>query len=86
MKQKGTLRRLALGLHVSQNKFVTRIFFIFHKPLMIPTIHAGWPIHVDFIQKLPMFVSHIDIVVIHLTAVSSYIYQHDILIGFTELN
>ena len=53
---------------------------------MIPTIHAEWPIHVDFIQKLPMFVSHIDIVVIHLTAVSSYIYQHDILIGFTELN
>ena len=53
---------------------------------MIPTIHAEWPIHVDLIQKLPMFVSHIDILVMHLTAVSSYIYQDDILTGFSELN
>ena len=52
---------------------------------MIPTIHAEWPIHVDLIQKLPMFVSHIDIVVMHLTAVSSNIYQPDILIEFSEL-
>ena len=40
----------------------------------------------DMIQKLPMFVSYIYIAVMHLTAVSSYMYQHDILIGFSELN
>ena len=84
--QKETLHLLTLGLHVTQNKFVTRILLIFHKLLMIPSIPAEWPIHVESIQKLPMFVSHIDIVVIHLTAVSLYMHQHDILIGFLELN
>ena len=63
MKQKGTLHLLTLGLHVTQNKFVTRILFIFHKPLMIPTIPAEWLIHVDLIQKLPMFVSQHDILI-----------------------
>ena len=36
---------------------------------MIPVIPAGWKIHMDLIQKLPMFVSHMYIVVMHLTAV-----------------
>ena len=53
---------------------------------MMPTIPAEWPIYMEMIQKLPMFVSHMYIVVMHLTAVSSYMYQHDILIGFLELN
>ena len=42
--------------------------------------------YMEIIQKLPMFVSHMYIVVMHLAAVSSYKYQHDILIGFLELN
>ena len=53
---------------------------------MMPTIPAEWPMYMEMIQKLPMFVSHMYIVVMHLTAVSSYMYQHDILIGFIELN
>ena len=44
----------------------------------------------EMIQKQPMFVSHKYIVVMHLKAVSSYMYMymyhHDILIGFSELN
>ena len=72
MKQKGTLHQLTLGLHVmTQNKFVTRILFTFHKSLMIPAIPAEWPMFMDMIQKLPMFVSYIYIVVMHLKAVSS---------------
>ena len=81
MKQKGTLHLLTLGLHVmTQNKFVTRILFIFHKSLMMPTLLSEWPMYMEMIQKLPVFVSHMYIVVMHLTAVSSYMYQHDILI------
>ena len=53
---------------------------------MMPTIPAEWPMYMEMIQKLPMFVSHMYIVVMHLTAVSSYMNQHDILIGFLELN
>ena len=53
---------------------------------MMPTIPAEWPMYMEMIQKLPMFVSHMYIVVMHLTAVSSYMYQHDILIGFLESN
>ena len=53
---------------------------------MMPTIPAEWPIYMEMIQKLPMFVSHMYIVDVHITAVSSYRYQHDILIGFSELN
>ena len=53
---------------------------------MMPTIPAEWPMYMEMIQKLPMFVSHMYIVVMHLTAVSSYLYQHDILTGFLELN
>ena len=86
MKQKETLHLLTLGLHVTKNKFVTRGLFIFHKSLMMPTIPAEWPMYMEMIQKLPMFVSHMYIVVMHLTAVSSYIYQNDILIGFLEFN
>ena len=63
------------------NKFVTRILFIFHKSLMMLAIPAEWPMNMEMIQKLPMFVSHMYIVVMHLTAVSSNMYQHDILIG-----
>ena len=48
---------------------------------MMPAIPAEWPICMEMIQKLPMFVSHMYIVVMHLTAISSYMYQHDILIG-----
>ena len=40
----------------------------------------------EMIQKLPMFVSHMYILVMHLAAVSSYMYQDDILNGFSELN
>ena len=87
VKQKGTLHLLTLGLHVmTQNKFVTRILLIFHKSLMMPTIPAEWPVYMEMIQKLPMFVSHMYIVVMHVTAVTSYMYQHDILIWFSELN
>ena len=75
MKQKETLHLLTLGLHVmTQKKFVTRILFIFHKSLMIPATPAEWPMYMEMIQNLPMFVSHMYIVVMHLTAVSSYIY------------
>ena len=63
-----------------------RILFIFHKFLMIPAIPAEWPMYLEMIQKLPMFVSHMYIVDIHLTAVSLYMYQHNILVGFLELN
>ena len=83
----GTLHLLTLGPHVmTQKKFVTKILLIFHKSSMIPAIPAEWPVYLKMIQKLPMFVSHIHIVVMHLTAVSSYMCQHDILIGFSELN
>ena len=71
---------------MTQNKFVTRILLIFHKSSVIPAIPAEWPMYMEMIQKLPIFVSHIYIVVMHPTAVSSYMYQHDILIGFPELN
>ena len=42
--------------------------------------------YMEMIKKLPVFVSHMFIVVMLLTAVTSYMYQHDILIGFSELN
>ena len=73
---------------MTQNKFVTRILFIFHKSLMIPAISAEWSMYMEMIQKQPMFVSRTYIVVMHLTAVSSYMYMYhnDILIGFSELN
>ena len=71
---------------MTPNKFVTRILFLLHKSLMMPTIPAKLPVQVDLIQKLPMFVSHMYILVMHLAAVSSYMYQHDILNGFSELN
>ena len=61
------------------DKFVTRIFFIFHKSLMMTAIPAEWPMYMEMIQKLPLFVSHMYIVVMLLTAVSSYMYQHDVL-------
>ena len=69
---------------MTQNKVVTRILFIFHKSLMMPTIPAEWPMYMEMIQKLSMFVSHMYIVVMYLTALSSYMCQHDIL--FSELN
>ena len=78
MKQKKTLHLLTLGLLVTQNNFVTRVLFILHKPLMIPAIPAKWPMYMDLIQKLPLFVSHIYIAVMQLTALSSYMYQHDV--------
>ena len=87
MKQKGTLHPLTLGFHViTQNKFVTRILLIFHKSLMIPAIPAEWPMYMEMIQKLSVFVSHMHIAVVHITTVSSYTYQHDILIGFSKLS
>ena len=52
---------------------------------MMQAIPAEWPICIEMIQKLPMFVSHMYIAVMHITAVSSYMYQYDILIGFSEL-
>ena len=79
----GTLHLLSLGLHViTQHKFVTKILLIFHKSSMIPAIPVEWPVYLEMIQKLPIFVSHIYIVVMYLTAVSPYMCQHDILIGF----
>ena len=75
-----------LGLHVTQNKFVTRTLWIFHNFLMMSTIPAEWSMYMEMIQKLPMFVSHINIVVMYmyLTAVSSY--KTTNMIGFFELN
>ena len=53
----------------------------------MPTIPAELPMHLELIQKLLMFVSHMYIVFMHWTVVPSYnMYQHDILIGFSELN
>ena len=68
MKQKETLHLLTLGLHVTQDKFVTRILLKFHKSLMMLTILAEWPMYMEMIQKLLLFVSHMYIVVMHLTA------------------
>ena len=65
---------------------MTRILFKFRKSLTIPAILAKWPMYMEMIKKKPMFVSLMYIVVMHLTAVSSYMYQHDILIWFSELN
>ena len=48
--------------------------------IMMPTLLSEWPMYMEMIQKLPVFVSHMYIVVMHLTAVSSHMYQHDILI------
>ena len=42
--------------------------------------------HLELIKKPLMFVSHMYIVFMHWTAVPSDMYQHDILIGFSELN
>ena len=53
---------------------------------MMPTIPAELPMHLELIQKPLMFVSHMYIVFMHWTAVPSDMYQHDILIGFSELN
>ena len=53
---------------------------------MIPAIPAEWPMYMEMIQKLPLFVSHVYIIVMHPIAASSYMYQHDVLIGFSELN
>ena len=53
---------------------------------MIPAIPAEWLMHMEMIQKLPLFVSHMYIAVMHITTVSSYMYQHDILMGFSKLN
>ena len=53
---------------------------------MMSTIPAEWSMYMEMIQKLPMFVSHINIVVMYmyLTAVSSY--KTTNMIGFFELN
>ena len=76
-----------LGLHVTRNKFATRTLWTFHNSLMMSTIPAEWSMYMEMIKKLPMFVSHnLYIVVMQPTAVSLYKYQHDILIGFLELN
>ena len=48
--------------------------------IMMPTLLSEWPMYMEMIQKLPVFVSHMYIVVMHLTAVSSHMYQRDILI------
>ena len=68
VKQKETLHQLTLGFHVTQIKFVTRILFILHKSSMMPTIPAELPMHLELIQKLLMFVSHMYIVVMHLNS------------------
>ena len=47
---------------------------------MMPTLLSEWPMYMEMIKKLPVFVSHMYIVVMHLTAVSLHMYQHDILI------
>ena len=47
---------------------------------MIPAIPAEWPMYMEMIQELPVFVSHMYIAVMHTPTVSSYMYQHDILI------
>ena len=33
---------------------------------------TSWPLYMEMIQKLPMFVSHMYIVAVHITTVSSY--------------
>ena len=91
VKQKETLHLLTLGYPVTQNKVVTRILFIFHKFLIMPTIPAEWPIYLEMMKEQPVFVSSIIHVVLHTLysyVVSSYMYQveHDILIGFSELS
>ena len=66
MKQKETLHLLTLGLHVTQDKFVTRILVIFHKCPTMPAIPAESPMYMDLIQKLPSFVSYIEVLHIQL--------------------
>ena len=70
MKQKETLLLLTIGLHViTQNEFVTRILLIFYKSLMMPTTPAEWSMYIEMIQKLPMFVSHMYIAVVHCSCI-----------------
>ena len=55
----GNLHLLIVGLHVlTQNKFVTKTLFIFHKSVKMPIVQAKWPMDLEMIQKLPMFVSY----------------------------
>lgn len=75
--QKETLHPLILGLHVAQNKFVTKVLLIFHKSLMIPAIPAEWPMYMDMIQKLPMFVSYIVVVLYTFVASLNHILTCD---------
>ena len=59
MEQKETLHLLIVELHVmTQNKFVTRTLFIFHKSVKMSAIPAKWPMDLEMIQKVPMFVSY----------------------------
>ena len=68
----GTLHLLTLGFHVTQNKFATRKLLIFHKCSTMPSISAEWPMYMDLIQKLPLFVSFIAVRSAY-TAVASYL-------------
>lgn len=59
MEQKETLHLPIVGLHVmTQNKFVTRTLFIFHKSVKMSAIPAKWTMDLEMIQKLTMFVSY----------------------------
>ena len=59
MEQKETLHLHIVGLHVmTQNKFVTRTLFIFHKSVKMSAIPAKWTMDLEMIQKLTMFVSY----------------------------
>ena len=43
---------------MTQNKFVTRTLFIFHKSVKMSAIPAKWTMDLEMIQKLTMFVSY----------------------------
>ena len=67
VKQKETLHLLTLGFHVmTQNNFVTKKLLIFHKCPTMPAIPAESPMYMDLIQKLPSFVSFIEVLHIQL--------------------
>ena len=62
------LHLLAFEFHVTQNKFATRILLIFHKCSTMPTTPAERPMYMDLIQKLPLIVSCVVVLLIQYCA------------------
>ena len=65
-ESEGNLHLLTLEFHVTQNKFATRIPLIFPKCSTMPATPPERPMYMDPIQKLPLFVSCIVVLLIQL--------------------